>query len=692
MRSPLDGPLSGFRSPVSSPGVSLSYDLTEYEWAEAWFTYINPGAAGTAVGQIRDVGVLADGTIVATGGQTAYAGSPTPTRYVNTGGTSGSGTPLTAHLAWFDRDDGSILRIVEIGSTTGYERAYALDVATLPGYGEVVVIAGRASDAFYTTTGAYQETFQGDSNPNTNPYGPQDGFVSIFDASDGTLLASSYVGAGDGDLVRDVRVLGSSILLAKSRYGGGTPTTGNDLVSYTYDLSDRNWVWSPGNSPNSEGGTPSVTLGDGYIFVQMSTDAEPTTGTTTGALEETWNGGQSNQYIAKLTTADPPVLAAATYLIDGGGVVNTTAETHTASYSPLTKHLATATVVGFGFDAPITLDAAVSTQHGGTIGTSGLVTVLDADLTTVVYCSFIDGTTNDVLTSPDGCVYHTDGRFAVGIEKTTSPTLPVTDGSTYPGYQTGAVFVFAPDGAGSYVLEFGSYVPEAEIRCVGWTPEGDLLIGGRAHDGGSGRPASFVQLYDRLATVAHFNKAAGDNVYLETPAALTTTLPAFAGSVGTFAASLRKPNDGLNGATFFMSGDMDLSLRDTLTNQVRANFKGVGNQFSSSGAYPNDRWFTFIATFDFDAGAAAVYIDYDGTLTKVITYTSLTGSQVIGTNVLSMLKGSAFGMECAWLRCWNVYTSDGSIPSETPLIDEGPDAADVNAGPYKVTTDGSSYT
>ena len=70
--------------------------------------------------------------------------------------------------------------------------------------------------------------------------------------------------------------------------------------------------------------------------------------------------------------------------------------------------------------------------------------------------------------------------------------------------------------------------------------------------------------------------------------------------------------------------------------------------------------------------------------------TSLTGSQAIGTNVLSMLKGSAFGMECAWLRCWNVYTSDGSIPSETPLIDEGPDPDDVNASPYKAGA--ASYT
>ena len=667
-------------------GVSLSYDLTEYEWAEAWFTYVDPGAAGTAVGQIRDVGVLADGTIVATGGQTAYPGTPTAVRYAVTGGTSGAGTPLIAHLAWFDRDDGSIIRVVEIGSTTGYERAYALDVATLPGYGEVVVIAGRAGDAFYTTTGAYQETFQGDSNPNTNPYGPQDGFVSIFRASDGTLLASSYAGAPDGDLARDVQVMGSSILLAKSRYGGGTPTSSNDLISYTYDLSDRNWVWSPGNSPNSEGGTPSATLGDGYIFVQMSTDAEPTTGTTTGALEETWNGGQSVQYAVKLTQADPPVLVAATYLIDGNGLVNNTAETHSASYSPLTKHLAMATVVGFGYDAPVTLDAAVSTQHGGTLGPSGLVTVLDANLATIIYCTYIDGTTNDVLTSPDGCVYHTDGRFAVGIEKTTSPTLPVTDGSTYPGYQTGAVFVFAPDGAGSYVLEFGSYVPEAEIRCVGWTPEGDLLIGGRAHDGGSGRPASFVQLYDRLPTEAHFNKAPLANVYLETPAALTTTLPAFTGAVGTFAARLRKPDDGLNAGIFFMTGDLDVSMRDTISNQIRASFKGGANEFSASNVYRNDRFLTLLVTFDFAAGLAYVYIDG----VEVLEYTALAGSQAIGTNPLSMLKGTAYGMECAWLRCWNVYSADGSIPTETPLIDEGPDPDDVNISPYIAGT--AAYT
>lgn len=67
-----------------------------------------------------------------------------------------------------------------------------------------VYIAGRAGSGFPTTSGALQRTFGGDTSPN-GAYGTQDGFAAKFD-SNGQLVWSTYIGSSWRDFVRDLDI------------------------------------------------------------------------------------------------------------------------------------------------------------------------------------------------------------------------------------------------------------------------------------------------------------------------------------------------------------------------------------------------------------------------------------------------------------------------------------------------------
>lgn len=667
-------------SRMRSAGVSIPYDYTVYEYPIEWSDIRDNGASGA--GQFRDIAVASNGKVAAAGGQRGYTGSPSVNLYENTGGTNG-GTLLSADLYIYSAA-GVLQDVSEIGATANYSRAYTLAMAP---DGASVYIAGRAGDLHYTYTATgvpFQATFAGDSNPN-GFYGDQDGFISQFSLVDGTLIASTYLGYADGDLVRGIDIgADGTIHCAMSRYGSGTPVISNLLVRMAADLKSKIATWDPLNSTNTAGGTPSVVVVGNYAYYQVSTAVAMGVGATSGAYDETFGAGRVNQYVAKLLIGPSRyTLVAATYFKDA--TADLAGETHAISVLPNGDVLISFGATS-GSSLPVTADAYKSAPHGGTGNSTG-VAIFDNNLTTLKYCSYFDGNVTNEVTAVDGTYAHSDGRFAI-VGHTNQTGMPVTDGSAgSAGVDYGWYAVFAPTIAGSYTLEACGYVRAGEARRGIFDPTtGDLLVGGIEADAGSGASSNYLDRYVRLPVEAHFNKAAGADVYLETPAALTTTLPAFTGSVGTFAASVRKPDDGLNDNMFVMTGDVETSIRATGGNVVRASFKGGANQASSAGAFQNDRWFTFLVTFDFDAGLAFVYIDG----AEVLEYTGLAGSQTIGTGALSMLKGTLFGIECAWLRCWNVYSADGSIPSETPLIDEGPDPDDVNASPYIGGAD--SYT
>lgn len=657
-------------------GTRIPYDYTLYEYPLEWSDIRDNGASGA--GQFRDIAVDANGKVAATGGQRGYSGLPTVNLYENTGGTAGSGALLTADLYIYSAA-GVLQDVSEIGATGNYSRAYTLAID-----GTSVYIAGRAGDLHYTYTATgvpLQATFAGDSNPNSF-YGDQDGFISQFSLVDGTLIASTYLGYADGDLVRGMDIGPDGTLhCVMSRYGSGTPVISNLLVRVSADLKTKIATWDPGNSTNTAGGTPSVVVVGDYAYYQVSTAVAMGAGATSGAYDETFGAGRTNQYIAKLRIdASSYTLVAATYFKDATASLGT--ETHGISVLPngdiIIGHGATN-----GSSLPVTADAYKSAPHPGT-GTSTAVAIFSNDLTTLKYCTYFDGNVSGEITAGDGSYAHSDGRFAI-VGTTNQTGMPVTDGSSgSAGVDYGWYAIFAPTIAGSYDLEACGYVRAGEARRGIFDPTtGDLLVGGIEANAGSGASSNYLDRYVRLPVRTHFNKAALADVYLETPAALTTTLPAFTGSVGTFSADLRKLDDGINAGVFFMLGDVDISLRDTLTNQIRASIKGGANQFSSSGAYPHNRWFTITVSFDFDAGLAKVYVD--GAIK--LTYTGLAGSQTIGTNVLSLIKGTAIAIECVQIRGWNEYTADGTLPTSAALFDIGPTATDANNHPYKVGPD-----
>ncbi len=98
--------------------------------------------------------------------------------------------------------DGSLVWTTHLGGVN-YDRAYAIEVDDKGS----VYVAGRAGLDFYTTEGALQETFGGDTDATMNKaYGPQDGFVSKLDADSGQVTWSTYFGGASCEFIRDIDV------------------------------------------------------------------------------------------------------------------------------------------------------------------------------------------------------------------------------------------------------------------------------------------------------------------------------------------------------------------------------------------------------------------------------------------------------------------------------------------------------
>ena len=666
-------------------GGGIPYDYTVYEWALSWRDVSDTGASGK--GQFRDIDVAADGTVVAAGGQRGYTGTPAANLYLNTGGSAGSGGVLNACLYIYS-PDGTLQDVSEIGATLDYSRAYGVAVN-----GDYAYMAGRTGGLHYTYTATgspYQATFAGDSNPNSF-YGNQDGFISQFLISDGTLVASTYVGYADGDLIRHIDIGPDGTLhCAFSRYGSGTPVISNLLVRVAADLKSVIATWDPLNSTNTAGGTPSVEVVGGYAYYQVSTTVAMGVGATSGAYDETFGAGRGNQYIAKLAIgASSYTLVAATYIKDA--VASLSGETHSLSVLPNGDIVIVAEVTT-GSSLPVTADAFQSTPHAGAGSTAGIF-VLSNDLTTLKYCTYLDGGTSGESTTIDGSSVFRDGRFCVALT-TDSTTLPVTDGSTSPGSADYAAYaVFAPTEAGSWTLEMCGYVQgqDGESRRVIFDPStGDLLLAGTATDSGSGKLGPWIARYERVPYETHFSKAALVSAYFETPSALTTYLPAFAGSELTFAIRIRIPTVALSAVTaLVMPGTTENAVVVFRTDgggtrYVRANFMAVGSQNSAPLVYPYDRWFTCIATADFAAGTADVYIDYGGTLTKVLSFTGIAVSAITADAIFRSLSSTNYAFDVASIRMWNTHTPDGSIPTATALIEIAGDATDANGHALKV--------
>lgn len=229
------------------------------------------------------------------------------------------------------------------GSYSEYCHSISLD-----GYGNVYVTGYTYSTNYPTTPGAYDET----DNPAV------DTFISKFNSDLTILSASTYLGGSDGDFGNTIRIYGTdTVFIAGDTRSSDFPTTpgsydesfnGNDdlfVASFDSSLSTLAASTLIGGSDfdRLQLGSSFVLDGNGNVFVTGETYSSNYP-TTSGAYDETFNGGSYDAFVSKLNNSLSSLLAS-TFLggngsdsgnaiaLDGSGNVYLTGTTDSSNFT-----------------------------------------------------------------------------------------------------------------------------------------------------------------------------------------------------------------------------------------------------------------------------------------------------------------------------------------------------------------------
>lgn len=462
----------------SDPSVQTIIPHQQYNIG--FSTYID----GSLADLVRDVAVDAAGNIYITGGTENFdLISITPGNdFFNPDGPVNHGW-FRPHDVFVQKyaPDGTLVWSTRIGGVN-YDRAYAIEVDA---DGQVYV-AGRAGEGFYTTDGALQETFGGNTLVTQNrPYGEQDGFVSSIDGDTGEVVWSTFFGGAAGEFIRDIEVGPDGTIhiaqtFVKSEAGpqitadamqpnlsGGVDdiyaqlsNDGTTLLYGTYFGGD--------NEPLPTGGNPAIVIdANGDINILTETDAFNAP-TTAGAFRAHPIGG-SDLYVIKLDGADGGrTIKSATYF---GTSDLEVLETHNLAVDPNGNFIVSGETLGRNL--PGTADGF---QPYSTPQNSGFISIISADATEVLASTYYGGSGRDLI---EGIFYTDQGIVVTGT--TMSPDLPVTDVTQFGGYhggQDGFVAVFSHDlSTLLYATYLGGNWDDA-ARAVEVGPNGEIYVGG----------------------------------------------------------------------------------------------------------------------------------------------------------------------------------------------------------------------
>jgi len=296
-----------------SPG-SESYDLV-------FSTYIG----GSDWEHARDVFADSQGNIYITGGTASTDFPTTPGAYCTKFNGGGKDSPGMCDVFVMKfGPTGELIWSTLLGGPN-YDRAYGIEVDE-QGY---VYVCGRAGTGFPTTKGAFQPDFNGSKDPSSS-YGKQNGFVAKLSPDGSQLIWASYVGSGE--LCRDIALddAGNIYLPLCYRPGNGTtplpsawfansfqkaPKGGTECGAIKISNDGKQVIWATylGGTKDDSGEASIRVDVKGNVYLGIIYTSSTDLPVTPGAFSRTYNGGDSDGYVAKISP-DGSNLIFGTYL------------------------------------------------------------------------------------------------------------------------------------------------------------------------------------------------------------------------------------------------------------------------------------------------------------------------------------------------------------------------------------------
>ncbi|MCB1052064.1 MAG: SBBP repeat-containing protein [Acidobacteria bacterium] len=287
---------------------------------------------------------------------------------------------------------------------------FGMGVALDPG-GNILVSGLTSSGGFPTTSGTYDQTFNGD----------QDIFVSKFSPDGGTLLFSTYIGGSFSDQNSGIAVDSSgNAYITGHTFSNDYPTTlgaNSTTINGSWDVfvtklsADGSQLlystYLGGTDADFAGGIALDSNGNTYVTGYTYSTDYPT---TSGAFDESFNGNQ-DVFVSKLNAAGNALIYS-TYLggmgiesgkaiaLDSGGNAYSTGFTGSS-------------------DFPVTSGAYDETFNSGNV----FVSKLNSDGSALIYATFI----GESATGTGIAVDANGNAFVAG--ETSSMNYPTTSGA-----------------------------------------------------------------------------------------------------------------------------------------------------------------------------------------------------------------------------------------------------------------------
>jgi len=365
------------------------------------------------------------------------------------------------------------------GGDIDYGYSMALD-----GSGDVYITGKTKSSDYPTTSGAYDESYNG---------GDRDVFVSKLDSTLSSLLASTFIGGGDNDEGHSIALDGSgNAYITGLTESSDYPTTSGaydeshnasqDVFVSKLDSSLGSLLASTYIGGGNDDGSTSIAFdGSGNVYVTGSTWSSDYP-TTSGAYDESFNGGDYDGFVSKLDSSLSSLLAS-TFLdgsdgdgygfriaLDGSENVYVTGETLSSNHP--------------------TTSGAYDESHNGNF--DDFVSKLDSTLSSLLASTYIGGGAMDW---PRSMVLDGSGNvYLTGITK--SSDYPTTSGAYDESFNgdidiyvskldssfsslLASTFIGGSDGDGALSITFDG---SGNVYVAGWTYSTDYPTTSGSYD------------------------------------------------------------------------------------------------------------------------------------------------------------------------------------------------------------------